>query len=64
MVNVKEIMTKNPVAVDANTIVREAIQIMSEKKLGSVLVRQGKDIVGILEESAIVQNVLAKDLNL
>jgi CBS domain-containing protein len=64
MVKVKEIMTKNPVAVDADSAIREAIQIMSEKKLGSVLVRKGKDIVGILEESDIVKNIVAKDLNL
>jgi CBS domain-containing protein len=64
MVKVKEIMTKNLVIVEANTVVREAIQVMSEKKVGSVLVRKGKDIIGILEDSDIVKNILAKDLNL
>jgi CBS domain-containing protein len=64
MVKVKEIMTKNLVIVDANSAIREAVQIMSERKLGSVLVRKGKDIIGILEESDIVKNILAKDLNL
>jgi CBS domain-containing protein len=64
MIKVKEIMTKNLVVVDANSVVREAIQIMSERKLGSVLVRKGKEIVGIVEDSDIVKNILAKDLNL
>jgi len=64
MVKVKEIMTRNLVVVDANSVVREAIQIMSERKLGSVLVRKGKEIVGIVEDSDIVKNILAKDLNL
>ncbi len=64
MVKVKEIMTKNIVIVEANSVVREAIRIMSENKLGSLLVRKGKEIVGILEEADIVNNILVKDLNL
>jgi CBS domain-containing protein len=63
MVKVKEIMTRNLVIVDADTVVREAVQTMTEKKLGSVLVRKGKEIVGILEESDIIKNVLARDIN-
>ena len=63
MIKVKEIMTKKLVVVEADSVIREAIQIMSERKLGSVLVRRGKEIVGILEESDIVKNILAKDLN-
>jgi CBS domain-containing protein len=63
MVKVKEMMTKNLVIVDADTVVREAVQTMTEKKLGSVLVRKGKEIVGILEESDIIKNVLARDIN-
>jgi CBS domain-containing protein len=64
MIKVKEIMTRNIVVVDANSSVREAVQIMSENKLGSMLVRKGKEIVGILEESDILKNVVSKDLNL
>jgi CBS domain-containing protein len=63
MVKVKEIMTKNPVKVDANKTVREAINIMSEKKIGSLLVYKDHEIVGILEENDIIKNVLVKDLN-
>ena len=63
MVKVKQIMTKNPVKVDAQKTVREAVNIMTEKKLGSLLVCKGNEIVGILEESDIIRNVLEKDLN-
>jgi CBS domain-containing protein len=63
MVKVKEIMTKNPVKVDANKTVREAINIMAEKKIGSLLVYKENEIVGILEESDIIKNVLVRDLN-
>ena len=63
MVKVKEIMSKNPIKVSADKTVREAINIMSEKKIGSLLVYQDHEIVGILEENDIVRNVLFKDLN-
>jgi CBS domain-containing protein len=63
MVKIKEIMTKNPVKVDAHKTVREAINIMSEKKIGSLLVYMDNKIVGILEESDIITNLLVKDLN-
>jgi len=63
MVKIKEIMTKNPVTVEANKTVREAINIMSEKKIGSLLVYKDNEIVGILEENDIITNVLFKDLN-
>jgi CBS domain-containing protein len=36
---------------------------MTEKKIGSIVVYKGNDIVGILEEGDIVKNVLCKDLN-
>jgi CBS domain-containing protein len=63
MIKVKDIMTKNPVEVEAGKTVREAVQMMTEKSLGSLLVRKGREIVGILEESDILKKVLAKDLN-
>jgi len=63
MVKVKEMMTKDPVEIEAGKTVREAVQAMTEKSLGSLLVRKGSEIIGILEESDILKNVLAKDLN-
>jgi CBS domain-containing protein len=63
MVKVKDIMTKNPVIIEANKTVREAINILSEKRIGSLMVCKGDDIVGLLEEGDVVRNALAKDLN-
>lgn len=63
MIKVKEIMSRNLVEVEAGQTVREAISIMTEKNLGSLLIRKGKELVGILEDSDILKNVLAKDLN-
>ena len=63
MVKVKEIMTKNPVTIEADKTVREASVLMANMKLGSLMVCNGKDIIGLLEESDIIRNVLGKDLN-
>lgn len=63
MVKVKDIMTRNPVKIEAGKTVREAIHLMTETKLGSLMVCKGGEVVGILEESDIVRNVLEKDLN-
>ena len=58
-------MTKNPVKVDSKKTVREAVNMMVEKRVGSLMVCKEKtgEIIGIIEESNIVRNVLAKDLN-
>jgi CBS domain-containing protein len=63
MHRVKEIMTTNPVKVEASQTVREAVKIMIEKKIGSIVVYKDDEIVGILEEGDFVKNVLCKDLN-
>lgn len=63
MVKLKQIMTKNPVKIDSKKTVREAVNLLTEKKLGSLMVCRGEEIIGILEESSIVRNVVARDLN-
>lgn len=63
MVKIKEIMSKNLVVINADKTVREAVQMMADRNLGSLLVRKDGQIVGILEESDIIKNLLSKDLN-
>ncbi len=63
MVKVKDIMTSHPIKIDANKTVREAINIMVEKRIGSLMVFKRDEIVGLLEEGDIIRNVLARDLN-
>ena len=63
MVKVKEIMTKNPIKIEADQTVRDAVNLMTENKIGSLLVYKRGEIIGILEESDILRNALAKDLN-
>jgi len=56
-------MSKNLVVINADKTVREAVQMMADRNLGSLLVRKDGQIVGILEESDIIKNLLSKDLN-
>ncbi|MHB8481191.1 MAG: CBS domain-containing protein [Nitrospiria bacterium] len=63
MVKVKEIMTRNPVKIEADKTVCEASNLMAKTKLGSLMVCKGEEVIGILEEADIIRNVLAKDLN-
>ena len=63
MIKIKQIMTKNPVKVEAQKTVREVINLMSEKTLGCLLICKGDNIVGMIEEADIIRKVLGKDLN-
>ena len=63
MVKVKEIMSKHPVEIHAGKTIREAVSIMTEKKLGSLLVTRNSKIVGLIEEGDIIRKVMANDLN-
>jgi CBS domain-containing protein len=63
MLKVRDIMTTNPLRIEADQTVRDAIRLMTEKKIGSLIVFKGNEIIGILEEGDIVRNVLDKDLN-
>jgi len=60
---IKEIMTRSPVTIEADRTIRDASIIMAQMKLGCLMVSRGKEIVGILEESNIIRNGLAEDLN-
>jgi CBS domain-containing protein len=60
---VKKIMTQNLLSVTPSTNVRAAAGLMTEKNVGSLLVKQDQDYIGILTETDIVKKVLAKDLD-
>lgn len=66
MGTVARIMTKELKTVAPRTLVRDAAQQMREAKLGSLFVKKGEDIVGIVTDTDLVRRALAatnKDLN-
>ena len=60
---VKEIMNKNPISVEKNTLAAKALSIMNEKKITSLLVvsdkdlsRKNKNLIGIIHIHFLLQN--------
>ncbi|HXN07999.1 MAG TPA: CBS domain-containing protein [Nitrospiria bacterium] len=64
MLKVKHIMSKNLMKVEGTLTIRKAVDIMLEKNIGSLIVCNDGDIIGILEERDIIKKVLGRDLNI
>ncbi|MBU0497959.1 MAG: CBS domain-containing protein [Candidatus Thermoplasmatota archaeon] len=60
---VKEAMKTNPLMVAPTISVFDAAKLMKKRKLGSVIVVENKQPVGILTESDILRKVVAEGLN-
>src|SRR3954467_4446548 len=59
MATIERHITRQLVALDAMTPCRDAAKVMDEKKIGSVAVREGGRVVGIVTERDLVARVLA-----
>jgi CBS domain-containing protein len=51
---VKDVMRKNVVVAKPDITIREASQVMSEMRIGSLVVRDGDKIVGIVTEHNVL----------
>jgi CBS domain-containing protein len=58
MVTASQLMKRTPILVSATATFLEAAQIMRNRGIGSVLVEQGGQIVGIVTETDIVREVV------
>jgi CBS domain-containing protein len=61
MATVKDIMTEKPLTISKDATLQEAAKIMKARKFGSLLVKNAKEVVGILTEMDIVQKSVAID---
>lgn len=59
MATIERHVTKQVVALDATTPCREAAKVMRDKKIGSIAVREGGRVVGVVTERDLVARVLA-----
>jgi len=57
---VKDVMVKNVVTVEAEATVRDAAKLMNERDIGCLLVMKGKTPVGIVTERDMLERVLLK----
>lgn len=58
---VKQAMTVNPVIVEPDKTVLEAVKKMRDKEVGSLLVCEDSELLGIITESDIMREVAAND---
>jgi CBS domain-containing protein len=63
MIPVKLVMRRDVLSTHADTSVAKAAEVMHDRGVGSLLVKNGKNAVGILTETDIVQKVVAEGLN-
>lgn len=52
---VENIMSENLVSVEVGSSLSEAVRVMVEKEIGSVLVNRGREVVGILTERDVLK---------
>jgi len=57
---VKDVMVKNVVTVEADATVRDAAKLMNERDIGCLLVMKGNTPVGIVTERDMLERVLLK----
>lgn len=57
---VADAMTKKPIRIPKNITVRECARIMRDKDIGSVLVVEDEELLGIITEEDIVERVVAE----
>jgi CBS domain-containing protein len=50
----REVMTRNPAAIEMTTTVQEAAQMMRDRDIGDILVMDGGSLAGILTDRDIV----------
>lgn len=62
-VKVHDVMTPKPVTVTPETKLIECAKKMKEHEVGSLLVKDGKMVVGIITEDDMVRKVMARDMN-
>ena len=60
MAGIRNHVTQDVVSLDANTSIREAARLMAEKKIGSIAVKEGGKITGLVTERDLVATALAK----
>lgn len=59
---VKDVMTKQPVTVPPGTNLQQCAKIMSDLHVGSLLVKDGPGVVGIITEQDLVRKCVLKNV--
>jgi CBS domain-containing protein len=60
MASIRKHVTREMVALDGTASIREAARLMADRRIGSVAVRDGATIVGLVTERDLVETALAR----
>ena len=60
---VSDLMNENVLTLPSNTTLKSCAQFMASKKIGSIVVKDAKKVVGILTEQDLARKVVAKGLD-
>jgi CBS domain-containing protein len=60
MASIRTHVSRDMVSLDAETPIREAARLMADKKIGSIAVKQGGMVTGLVTERDLVAMALAK----
>ena len=60
MASIDRHVTRDVIALDSMTPCREAARLMADRKVGSIAVREGGKIIGLVTERDLVGRVLAR----
>ncbi len=63
MITIEKIMSKPIFMAKENSTINEVVKIMIEKKIGSLIICNDKEVVGIITERDLVRRVLYKGLD-
>lgn len=63
IIKIKDIMTRDVITVDKDTLILDTAKLMEEKNISSVIVAEGGMPVGIVTERDLVRKVIIKDLD-
>jgi len=63
MISVENVMKENPLSTQFDSTVWSAAHLMKESRIGCLLIRQEKELVGIITERDILQKVVVEGLN-
>lgn len=62
-VSVADAMTRKPITVDANTTMKRCAEVMAGNRVGSLIIKEGDRLLGIIKERDIVRSVVLNNVD-
>jgi len=62
-IKVGDLMTREPVTIDAGASLQQAAKLMADEHVGSLVIKKGGKLAGVITEQDIVRKAVLKNLN-